>query len=361
MNKIHTVIATLLISLSFFAQAPEKISYQAVLRDASNTLLTSTTVGMQISILQGSTTGSSVYTETHSAATNNNGLISVEIGTGTVTSGTFANIDWATGTYFVKTETDPAGGTTYTITGTSQLLSAPYALHAKTAKTAESVTGSLSGTATGQLQSWDNTNSEWVIVANTPNEGATLQMISGVPTWTGGTPPPAIGDFQDGGIVFYVADEPTDLDGDGNLDTGLVCAVMDQNGGATTQWEQTPYTVTGATSFDIGGGATNTDAIIATINGSYPYAAGIARAYNGGGYTDWFLPSEGELQLMANHKATIDTAASNNGGSNLVSAYYWSSSEWASSNAKVYHLGNNSSGATQRSSSTYFVRAVRAF
>ena len=116
------------------AQAPEKFSYQAVVRDGSNALVTSTDVGMQISILQGSANGVAVYMETQTPTTNANGLVSLEIGDGTVESGTFSTIDWANGPYFIKTETDPTGGTTYSIVGTSQLLSVPYALHAGNVK-----------------------------------------------------------------------------------------------------------------------------------------------------------------------------------------------------------------------------------
>lgn len=115
---------------SVFAQAPEKMSYQAVVRDGNNALVTSSSVGMQISILQGSVTGTTVYSETQTPTSNANGLVSLEIGDGTVVSGDFTTIDWANGPYFIKTETDPTGGTNYTITGTSQLLSVPYALHA---------------------------------------------------------------------------------------------------------------------------------------------------------------------------------------------------------------------------------------
>ena len=119
---------------SVFAQVPNKMSYQAVVRDGSNNLVTSSAVGMQISILQGSASGTAIYVETQTPTSNANGLVSLEIGAGTVISGTFATIDWANGPYFIKTETDPNGGTSYTITGTSQLLSVPYALHAKTAE-----------------------------------------------------------------------------------------------------------------------------------------------------------------------------------------------------------------------------------
>lgn len=134
MKKIITICAAILINASVLAQAPEKISYQAVVRDGNNALVTSTAVGMQISILQGSANGTAVYVETQTPTSNANGLVSLEIGSGTVVSGTFVSIDWANGPYFIQTETDPTGGTSYTITGTSQLLSVPYALHSKTAK-----------------------------------------------------------------------------------------------------------------------------------------------------------------------------------------------------------------------------------
>jgi len=108
-----------------YAQAPQKMSYQAVIRNAGNTLIANHSVGMKISILQGTTP---VYVETQTSSTNANGLVSIEIGDGTVVAGNFSAIDWANGPYFLETETDPTGGTVYSITGISQLLSVPYAL-----------------------------------------------------------------------------------------------------------------------------------------------------------------------------------------------------------------------------------------
>jgi len=143
MKKIFTILAAVSLMTHVFAQSPQKMSYQAVVRNSSNILITSTTVGMRLSILQGSLTGTAVYVETQSPPTNANGLVSLEIGGGTVVSGTFAAIDWANGLYFIKTETDPLGGTNYTITGTSQLLSVPYSLHSKTA---ESIFGGITET-----------------------------------------------------------------------------------------------------------------------------------------------------------------------------------------------------------------------
>jgi hypothetical protein len=137
MKKIIAICAVILMTASVFlpqqasAQAPQKMSYQAVIRDNSNALVTNQMVGMQISILQGSANGAAVYAETQAPTTNANGLASIEIGSGTLVSGNFASINWANGPYFIKTETDPAGGSNYTITGTSQLLSVPFALYAE--------------------------------------------------------------------------------------------------------------------------------------------------------------------------------------------------------------------------------------
>jgi hypothetical protein len=124
-----------LATVSILAQTPEKMSYQVILRDASNVLLTNQEVGMQISILQTTITGTAVYVETQTKTTNINGLLSLEIGTGT-SSDDFSAIDWSAGPYFIKTETDPNGGSRYIITGTSQLMSVPFAMYAKTSGSA---------------------------------------------------------------------------------------------------------------------------------------------------------------------------------------------------------------------------------
>lgn len=128
MKKTILLLLTFTFSLlTAFSQIPEKMSYQAVVRDASNNLVTSTVVGIQISILQASAIGTVVYVEAQTPTTNANGLLTIEIGGGIG----FDTINWAIGPYFIKTETDPLGGTNYTISGTSQLLSVPYALFAK--------------------------------------------------------------------------------------------------------------------------------------------------------------------------------------------------------------------------------------
>ena len=129
--KVSTIV---LLALTFSqsivnAQSPQKMSYQAVIRNSNKVLVANSMVGMRISILQGSETGMQVYEETQNIKTNANGLVSFEIGGQTG----FDQINWQKGPYFIKTETDPTGGSDYTISGTSELLSVPFALMANTA------------------------------------------------------------------------------------------------------------------------------------------------------------------------------------------------------------------------------------
>lgn len=137
MKKLILTLATLFLTFTAFAQAPNKMSYQAVVRNANNELVANSKVGMQISILQASPTGNTVYAETQNPVSNENGLISLQIGTGTVIFGDMNEIDWSQGPYFLQTETDPSGGTNYSILTTSELMSVPFAMqstHADSAK-----------------------------------------------------------------------------------------------------------------------------------------------------------------------------------------------------------------------------------
>lgn len=179
MKNLLLILTALFISSTIFAQAPNKMSYQTVIRNSSNALVTNQGVGIQISILQGSSSGSAVYVERHTPTTNANGLASFEIGSGTVISGTFSSINWGSGTYFIKTETDPNGGSNYTITGTSQFLSVPYALHSKTA---DALTGG------GATSNWTlsgtnlrNSNSGNVGIGTTPNSRLHVNGSSTIP------------------------------------------------------------------------------------------------------------------------------------------------------------------------------------
>lgn len=191
MKKILLTVSTLLLASQLFAQAPQKMTYQAVVRNASNAIVANSGVGLKISIIKDNPNGTIVYTETHQPTTNVNGLFSIQIGAGTVQNGTFSTIDWANDDYFVKTEIDPAGGTNYTITNTSQFLSVPYAFHAKTA---ESVSGPITVTETDPVfgaspaAGITNTNiSNWNNKQDQLTAGTNITITGNVISATGGS------------------------------------------------------------------------------------------------------------------------------------------------------------------------------
>ena len=132
---LTTLFFLLTITAFLTAQTPQRMSYQSVLRDAQNRLVTNRMVGVQISILQNSPTGDAVYVERQSPTTNAHGLVTVVIGTGQVISGSMATIQWENGTYYIRMQIDLNGGSNYTYTNTNQVLTVPYAFHAKTAET----------------------------------------------------------------------------------------------------------------------------------------------------------------------------------------------------------------------------------
>ena len=309
MKRIFTFLVAALLTASVFAQSPEKMSYQAVIRDASDNLVTSQTVGMQISILQGSTSGTAVYVETQESITNTNGLVNIEIGTGTVESGDFTNIDWANGPYFIKTETDPdgpTGGISYTITGTSQLLSVPYALHAKTA---ESISG-------GHY----------------------------------------LGELYGGGVVFWV---------DQTRQHGLVVSMINLS---------TAQAFSNITSISIGStaqsdwdGLSNSNAIVGQ-SGHTSSAAKLCLDYTNadygtGVYSDWYLPSRGEINHLWNNIFEVQKTLDSDGipaTTTIAKSAYWSSSE-SNPNDAWYFLFGTGSAYNHYKDDPNYVRAIRAF
>lgn len=346
MKKIITICAAIIMTASLWAQSPEKMSYQAVVRDGSNNLVTSSAVGMQISILQGSPSGTAVYVETQTPTTNANGLVSIEIGAGTVVSGDFTTINWANGPYFIKTETDPTGGTNYTITGTSQLLSVPYALHAKTAETitgtitetdpifGASVASGITGTDT---TNWNNKQDQLVAGTNITIVGNTISATGG-----GSTNNFYLGQDTLGGIVFYIY-----IGSDGNQH-GLI---VNKNE-STAQWQSSSTTTNATRSWD---GVYNTGLMTASP------AANYVNGLTDGGFTDWYLPSIDELSLLW-HNCFHANKGLNDVGATLLSntAYYWSSTEVNAPGAFAFRfsLGIAVNG---NKADTYSVRAVRAF
>jgi len=308
MKKLYSILTIILVTATLLAQSPQKMSYQVIIRDASNKLVINHSVGMRISILQGSATGTAVYTETQTPTTNANGLITTEIGSGAILSGTFSAIDWANGPYFIKTETDPTGGINYTISGTSQLLSVPYALYAKTA---ESLTG-------------------------------------------GGGFTHFIGELYGGGIIVSVWKVS-------GVEHGLIASLVDLSAGliwTTASYQST--TVSGGALSPIDG-LTNSNAIVAQAGAGNTYAAGLCRTYSAtgdGGLADWYLPAVWELNQCYNAAFAVNQILGANNGFQI--AFYASSTEYDSSRlwAQGFTYGQADGGDKYIS---YRVRAVRRY
>ena len=141
MKRILTLIVAICMAYSAFPQAPEQFSYQAVIRDAQGDLVSNQSVTVNISILEGNSTGTTVFEEEHSITTNDNGLATLVIGNGLNTFGDISSVSWGDNAYYLKIETDPDGGNNFSITATTQLLSVPYALYANEAGSAPGTQG----------------------------------------------------------------------------------------------------------------------------------------------------------------------------------------------------------------------------
>jgi hypothetical protein len=401
----NSIISFVLMVLSsvLIAQAPQKLSYQAVIRNSSNGLVTSSPVGMRISILQGSATGTPVYVETLTTTTNANGLVSLEIGGGAG----FDAINWANDTYFIKTETDPLGGISYTIIGTSQMLSVPYALHAKTVAgypendpifgvwnkssgisitalqvsdfqtTVTNNTEMLANTAKNSYPVADANKLAAITGTNTGDETATtiksklgITTLSGSNTGdqngsetkvtagtnvnitgegsaanpyvvnsTAGGGTRYLGEEYDGGIVYYI------YTGSDRLEHGLIVSKTE----STATWSGS--TLVGANRTE--DGAYNTSLM--------PTGAGTARILVESFGAGWYLPSIDELSLLWQNRYHVNKTARAI-GSTLLSrnSTYWSSTEYTATEAYYFHF---LSGAVSWYGKGLLplVRAVRAF
>lgn len=295
-KKIKKILAFTLLGLTLsdaFAQAPQKMSYQSVVRNSSNALVSNANVGIRVSILQGSSSGSAVYVETHATQTNANGLASIQIGGGTVVSGAMTTIDWGNGSYFVKTETDPTGGSNYSITGTQQLLSVPYALYA------------------------DSSGTPGPAGPQGPIGPAGAQGPAG-PQGPGFTH--YVGELFGGGIIFDVYKDAS------GAEHGLIATLTDISSGSSWWTVNSDYTTPAGISF--WDGEANTNAIV-TAGGGGTSAASLCANSTIGGQTDWYLPSADQLLLLRNVKYNINKVLSTTPGASRIldTSDYWSSTE----------------------------------
>jgi hypothetical protein len=231
------------------------------------------------------------------------------------------------------------------------------------------------------ITSYTATSNPGAITGTVSQEGSGDITVTGLTTGTGytftvtatntiGTSAPSavsssvvpaplqVGDFYQGGVVFhlFVPGETGYVSGETH---GLIAAVADQSSGI--QWYNGSYVTTGATATAIGTGSANTDAIISVQGDTQSdYAAGLARAYTGGEYTDWFLPSKDELHKMYLKRTTINATALANDGSIFATLLYWSSTEYGNSWGVVQRFDSNNFSYSDKGYS-YNVRAVRAF
>ncbi len=157
------------------AQAPQKINFQSVLRNTTGEVVSNSSVSLRISILSGTVTGTIVYSETHAKTTDAGGLMSLQIGSGTVLSGVFANINWGGASHFIKLEADFSGGSNYVVLGTQELMSVPYALYAS--KTDTSVLNLTSRLAT-KLNATDTVSLSNRINANTNSGSSDTSLLN---------------------------------------------------------------------------------------------------------------------------------------------------------------------------------------
>jgi hypothetical protein len=310
MKQIIIICSVLLFSICLFAQVPDKLSYQAVVRNSNGELVRNSYVGIRIQILKNPESSDRVLMETHSTKTNENGLATIEIGGGTSEPGTFynfADIDWSAGPYFLMTEIDPSGGTTYSIVGTTQLLSVPYALYAKSAET-------ISGGSIGLTH--------------------------------------YIGELYQGGIVVAVWKQA-------GVEHGLIASLTDimvADAFISAPWSNVTSTLIGLTAQSPRDGQANTTAIISQA-GHTSSAALLCDTYTSGSYSDWYLPALWELNLCYNAATIVNEIL---GDVNGFQIYYWSSTEINDNSAMYQNFSNGYAGPSSKDGPLR-VRAVRRF
>lgn len=354
MKKIITILISQFILFNLYGQAPQKMSYQAVIRNNANNLVISKTIGMQISILQGSTIGAAVYIERQTPTTNANGLASLEIGSGTVLSGTFTTINWANGPYFVKTETDINGGTTYTISGTTELLSVPYALFAANSTPGpQGLQGIKGDPGVNGIQGIPGPQG---IKGDTGARGLQgIMGLQGIQGTAGAGFVHYIGELYQGGIVVSVWKA-------NNVEHGLITGLSNLH---TYLQYSNIFTLIGSSAQNTHDGQGNTTAIV-TQPGCNWGAAMMCDTSTLNGYSDWYLPAIEELVQIQKARFIINEILGTTNG--LLDLTYHSSTERATGTSSFAldlwtgSLGNYiSSPPVGGKTGQYAVRAVRRF
>lgn len=135
MKSIFSLLCAILITSISFSQSPDAINYQGVCKTNSGNVVSSSNIGIEFNIIEGSVSGPVIYSEEHVVTTNVNGVFSAEIGRGSATTGVFEDIDWGNDSYYLEISIDTTGGMSYNSVGISEFLSVPYAYHSDQADT----------------------------------------------------------------------------------------------------------------------------------------------------------------------------------------------------------------------------------
>jgi hypothetical protein len=308
--SLLSILCFLLFTLAVKAQTPPNaFNYSAVARNAAGQPIATTTIGVQISILKTSPTGASQYSENHFVNTDAYGLFNLVIGTGAVQSGSMVTIDWSNDNYYLKVGMDAAGGTNFLTMGTTQLLSVPYALYAKSA-------GSVSGGGTG------------------------------------GNFTHYIGEEFGGGVIFHLWKDAQ------GVEHGLIVDKVDLS---TAQvWSNINATLIGPSAQSEWDGLSNSNAIVGQA-GHTNSAASLCLNSTSSGQSDWYLPSIHELNMLWNNYYTVARSLSQiSGATKLQPDYYWCSTEIDSFNGGGFNFSIGYFDSSDKFG-TYYVRAIRAF
>ncbi len=314
------------------SQAPEKFSFHAIVRNNLDELIKSSPVSVKISILEGNKTGDSVYVESHEILSNSLGLINLEIGNGNVIFGNFEKINWGGGAYFLKIETDPNGANSYSIKGTVELLSVPYALFSANGPQGNKGKDGIPGPTGPQGQTGPIGEKGPIGPVGSKGVGAFTHYI---------------GELFEGGIIVSVWRV-------NDVEHGLIVSkndILDE-----IEFSNLMDVLIGASAQNTSNGLANTQAII-TQPGHTKSAALYCNDYESDGYTDWYLPAFDEMhQIFAEGKIIGDILGENDA---LKQGYYWCSTEKDNDSAFAQSYGLGTSGINKQSKCK--VRAVRRF
>ena len=337
MKQILTLLFILFIINTAHAQAPQGIPYQASARSSTGAILASTPISVRFTIRDSIATGAMKYRETHTVTTDANGMFSLVIGQGTPISGTFAAINWGQNAKFQQVEMDPTGGASFTDMGTQQMLSVPYSIYSN---------NGLPAGVGGDIIYHNGTN--WVKLS-AGLDGKVLKINGGLPVWSTDSISNTsllIGSNYGGGKIAYIL-QPGDPGFIAGEIHGLIAAPMDQSTGI--QWGCTS-TLLGSTLTTYGTGAINTSIIHSTCGSNT--AAQVCSNLLLGGFSDWHLPSIGELQKIFINYNNIP---------GLNPGYYWSSSESGTNSAYFLDFNAPPTSGNSTKNGLLRVRAVRIF